>query len=104
MALEASITGASLYPASTEGQSSPALNEPPSFMPNQPEFFAQAADISASAEGFTWGPNVNVTYSSYRDAFGKAIQDGSAFSDAVAQMQEDTVADMEKSGYDVGGG
>jgi multiple sugar transport system substrate-binding protein len=103
-AVQASIRFGNLYPASTDGQSSPALDEPPAFLPNQPDFFEQVADIAASAQGFTWGPNVNVTYSSYRDAFAEAIQDGSPFTDALAAMQDDTLADMEKSGYEVSGG
>ena len=103
-AVEALITTSNLYPAATDGQTSPALDEPPSFMPNQPDFFAQAADIAASAQGFTWGPNVNVTYAAYRDEFAKAIQDGAPFTEALAAMQEETLSDMDESGYDVSGG
>ena len=54
-AVEALITTSNLYPAATDGQTSPALDEPPSFMPNQPDFFAQAADIAGSARGVHLG-------------------------------------------------
>ena len=47
--------------------------------PNQPDFYADAdADRRAPPRGFTWGPNVNVTYSAYKDAFGKAITEQAA--------------------------
>lgn len=98
------ITKGTAYPASIDGQKAPQLNDPPTFMPNQPTFFADAAKISANAKGFTWGPDVNVTYAAYRDAFGKAIQNKSSFVTALDAMQSATVADMKKSGFTVSGG
>jgi multiple sugar transport system substrate-binding protein len=93
-----------VYPASTKGQSAPALDDPPAFMPNESDFFARAADISKTARGFTWGPDVNVTYQSYKDEFGRAIQRKTPFAEALSTMQEVTVKDMEKSGFKVAGG
>ena len=90
-----------LYPAATAGQSTPALSEPPAFMPNQPDFYDRVADISANAQGFTWGPNVNVTYAAYRDAFSAGIQNRSPFADALTAMQEATLEDMQESGFEV---
>jgi multiple sugar transport system substrate-binding protein len=73
------------------------------FMPNQPEFYAQAKAIADTAAGWTWGPNVNVTYQSYRDAFGKAITSKTPFSGAVREMHRSTVDDMRKTGFKVEG-
>ena len=100
-AVEALISISNVYPASTDGQSAPALDEPPSFLPDDSGFFARAAEISKTARGFTWGPNVNVAYQSYRDAFGKAIRSDQPFSGALHTMQQKTVQDMEKAGFEV---
>ena len=100
-AVEALISISNVYPASTDGQSAPALDEPPSFLPDDSGFFARAAEISKTARGFTWGPNVNVAYQSYRDAFGKAIRSDQPFSGALDTMQQKTVQDMEKAGFEV---
>ena len=64
-------------------------------------FFARAKEISATARGFTWGPNVNVAYQSYKDQFGRAVQREAPFTDALQAMQDATVADMEKAGFTV---
>ncbi|MFI6455505.1 ABC transporter substrate-binding protein [Streptosporangium amethystogenes] len=86
-----------VYPAAAKGGT--MLGEAPDYFSNQPDFWQQAAAISATARGFTFGPNVNVTYNAFKDAFDKAVQDRSAFSEAVGKMQEATVADMRKSGF-----
>ena len=100
-ALAGLVTISGVYPAATAGQTGPALASPPKMMPNQPDFFAQASEIASSARGFTWGPNVNVTYQSYVDEFQKAIQDGSPFADALTRMQDTTVTDLTRQGFDV---
>jgi multiple sugar transport system substrate-binding protein len=92
-----------IYPAATSAQSGGALASAPAFFSNQPDFYQVAKTIAATAVGFTFGPNVNVTYSAYKDAFSKAITDHSAFSGAVDQMQTATVDDMKKNGFTVSG-
>lgn len=103
-AVDALVTQGSLYPAVTAGQSTPALSKAPDFMPNQPDFYQTAKQISATAAAVTWGPDVNLTYSTYRDAFGKAIQAKSDFTTALDKMQSATVADMKKLGFDLATG
>jgi multiple sugar transport system substrate-binding protein len=100
-AVELLITESSLYPASITGQQSPALSEPPEFFSNQPDFYSIAGEIAATAAGFTWGPNVNVTYDAYRDAFGAAITGGTPFTAAVDTMQQTTIEDMRQQGFTV---
>jgi multiple sugar transport system substrate-binding protein len=93
-----------LYPASKSAQTGPALAQPPAFFSNQPDFYATAGAIASTAAGFTFGPNVNVTYSSYKDAFAKAITAKTPFSAALDTMQQATVDDMKKNGFTVATG
>jgi multiple sugar transport system substrate-binding protein len=102
-AVEALIGISNVYPASIKGQASPALSKPPAFMPNDAGFFTRSAEISKIAKGFTWGPNVNVTYQAYKDAFSKAIRSKTPFTGALDAMQQGTVQDMKKAGYKVSG-
>jgi multiple sugar transport system substrate-binding protein len=104
-AAQALITQGAIYPASTAGQSSPALSKTPDALaPDQSDFYTRAKAIAATAQGFTWGPDVNVAYNAYNDAFGKAVQSKSAFSAALDAIQSATIADMKKSGFTVSGG
>lgn len=100
-ALDALIAEGGIYPAATKGQSSPQLDKAPAMMPNQPAFFAEAAEIARTARGFNWAPNVNVTYSQYSDIFAKAIQEKSDFAAAVDAIQAASVADLKKQGFEV---
>ncbi len=96
------ITNGGIYPAATAAQTGGALAGPPAFFSNQPEFYTLAQQFAGTAAGVTWGPNVNVTYATYKDAFGKAITAKSPFSAAVDQMQQATVSDLQKNGFKVG--
>ncbi|WP_214107732.1 ABC transporter substrate-binding protein [Acrocarpospora catenulata] len=97
-ALDLLVKEAFVYPAATKGQA--ALGDPPAyFAESQPDFWQQASAIGATARGFTFGPNVGVTYNAYKDGFDKAIQNKSAFGAAVQSMQDATVSDMQKSGF-----
>jgi multiple sugar transport system substrate-binding protein len=97
------VTLGGVYPADRAAQSGPALQKPPAFFAQQTDFYAQSKKIADTAAGFTWGPDVNVAYSAYNDAFGKALTGGTPFSAALDQMQQTTVADMRKSGFKVSG-
>ena len=92
-----------IYPAARDAQNGPALKQPPAFFEQQESFYVDAKAIAETAAPFVWGPNVNVTYSTYKDAFGKAIAQRSPFGGAVDAMQEATVADMRKSGFKLAG-
>jgi multiple sugar transport system substrate-binding protein len=102
-ALQALVTDGGIYPAATVGQSVPALKEAPAFFPNQPDFYTLASKLASTAVGFTWGPDVTLTYSTYTDAFGKAITNKTPFAAALTTMQTATVADMKKSGFSLAG-
>lgn len=92
-----------IYPAARDAQNGPALKDPPAFFAQQTSFYGDAKAIAETAAPFVWGPNVNVTYSTYKDAFGKAAAAKSPFGPAVDAMQEATVADMRKSGFKLAG-
>jgi multiple sugar transport system substrate-binding protein len=100
-ALDAMVSAGGIYPAAIKGQSVPSLSKAPAMMPNQPTFFADAAAIAKTARGFSWAPDVNVTYSQYSDLFAKAIQTKSDFGAVVDQLQAASVADMKKQGFTV---
>ncbi|MBN1174370.1 MAG: sugar ABC transporter substrate-binding protein [Micromonosporaceae bacterium] len=100
-ATEALVKQASIYPACRDAQSGSAFSTPPAFFSQQTDFYATAKTIADGAAGFTWGPNVNVTYSTYKDSFNKAITEKTAFAAAVDAMQTATVSDMEKNGFKI---
>jgi multiple sugar transport system substrate-binding protein len=102
-AVELLVTEGGLYPASASGQAGPALAEPPEFFSEQTDFYELASSIAGTAAGFTWGPNVNVAYDAYRNAFGAAITDRTPFGDAVNEMQQTTIDDMQRQGFTVTG-
>ncbi|GAA3725769.1 extracellular solute-binding protein [Plantactinospora mayteni] len=92
-----------VYPAARDAQSGPALASPPDFFANQTDFYPLAKQIADTAAGVTWGPNVNVTYETYQDVFGKAITAKTPFGAAVDAMQTATVDDMRKNGFTIAG-
>lgn len=100
-ALAALAKEGGIYPASTSAQLSGAFAEPPEFFANQPDFYTKAADIAKTTAPSAWGPNVNVAYTSFKDAFGAAAKNKSDFSAALGTMQKETVADLEKQGFEV---
>lgn len=100
-ALNALAKEGGIYPASTSAQLSGAFTTPPDYFSNQPDFYKQAAEIAETTAASAWGPNVNVAYTTFKDAFGKAAKDKSDFVAALRTMQDDTVADLEKQGFEV---
>jgi multiple sugar transport system substrate-binding protein len=96
-ALALLVKEGSLYPAATKGAD--LLSEPPAYFSNVPGFWKQAAGFGAGARGFTFGPNVNVAYNAFKDAFDKAALNKTSFSGALQSVQDATVADMTKSGF-----
>lgn len=96
------IKNVQVFPASSKYQSLPALDTPPPFMSTQPDYNKLMAQLAGNVTGFDiWGPNANITFNTYSDAFGKAVQNKTSFLDALKTVQDTTVSDMEKSGYTV---
>ena len=96
------IKNVQVFPASTSGQSLPALKSPPPFMSNQTDYNTLMAAQAKNVRTFQiWGPNANVTFDSYSNAFGTALQNKTALSAALDTMQSATVTDMKKLGFKV---
>jgi multiple sugar transport system substrate-binding protein len=100
-ALNALAKEGGIYPASTSAQLSGAFSNPPAYFSNQPDFYTKAAGIAKTTAPASWGPNVNVAYTSFKDAFGAAAKNRSDFAAALRKMRDDTVADMKKQGFEV---
>jgi multiple sugar transport system substrate-binding protein len=100
-AMELLVSESSVYPAAVAGRSTPALSQPPSFLPDQPDFYATAARIADTVPTVTRGPNTTIAYTAYEDAFGAAVQGGGSFTDALAAMQRATYDDMARVGFTV---
>ncbi|MFI5930887.1 extracellular solute-binding protein [Actinoplanes sp. NPDC051494] len=94
---------ANVYPATID--SAAALTTPPAFFADQADFYTIAADAAKIGNPFTYGPNVNVAYSAFNDAFGKAAESkqSAQFTAALATMQTQTVDDMKNTGFKVAG-
>jgi len=97
------LTTVNNYPAATAGQEAAVDTEPPALVAGQDDYYALAADIASDTLPVTWGPNYNVTNAAFADALGAAVEGGGTFRDALVQVQETTVSDMEETGYEVTG-
>jgi multiple sugar transport system substrate-binding protein len=100
-AVAALVKEGGIYPAATTVQTGDTFSAPPVFFPNQPDFYLRAAEIAKTTVPSAWGPNVNVAYASFNDAFGAAAKNKSDFGAALEAMQDDTVADLKKQGFEV---
>ena len=103
-ALKALATDANVYPAANDA-TSVALTAPPAFFADQSDYYTIAAEAGKITNPFTYGPNVNVAYSASSDAFGKAAESkqSSAFTAALATMQQTTTDDMKNTGFKLAG-
>ncbi|MFF7331305.1 ABC transporter substrate-binding protein [Streptomyces sp. NPDC090306] len=102
-ALTALAKEGGIYPAATDAQTSGAFTSPPAYFSNQADFYTEAAKIAKTTAPSAWGPNVNVAYGSFNDAFGAAAKNKSDFGAALRTMQDATVADLKKQGFGVTG-
>jgi multiple sugar transport system substrate-binding protein len=73
-------------------------------MPNQPDYNTLMATAAKNVRTFQiWGPDANVTFDSYSNAFAAALQNKTPLSAALDVMQSATVTDMKKLGFKVAG-
>ncbi|WP_116949962.1 ABC transporter substrate-binding protein [Jiangella endophytica] len=100
-ALNAYIEHASIWPAALSGRELPELQGATALMPEQTDFYQLAAEIDEITVPVTWGPNVPAAFDSFTNHFSAAVTARSGFADALAQVQSDTVADLERAGYEV---
>ncbi|MER6478512.1 ABC transporter substrate-binding protein [Streptomyces filamentosus] len=102
-ALAALVKESGIYPAATAAQTSGALAKAPDYFAGQPDFYTEAAEIAKTTAPAAWGPNVNVAYTAFKDEFGKAAKakTAAAFGEALAAVQDTTVNDLTKQGFEV---
>ena len=93
---------AGIYPADTAAEA--ALSTPPAYFANQSNFWSLAKQYASEAAKVTWGPNVNVAYTEWQTAFGKAASSKGSFLTPLSAVQSAVVSDMKKSGFTVAAG
>jgi multiple sugar transport system substrate-binding protein len=100
--VRALVQKSGVFPADQPGAAE-ALSAPPEFFPEQSDFYELATANAEGVRPFTFGPNVNVAYSIFNDAFATATQQGTAeaFVEAIRTIHAGTVADLENQGYDL---
>lgn len=101
-AVQALVTQGGIYPAATAAAKA-TLTTPPAYFSNQSNFYDVIAESANAVAPFTFGPNVNVAYQAFTDAFGKAAETKTeaAFTAALTTMQDKTVADLKNQGFTV---
>lgn len=102
-AVAALVTDGGIYPADTAAESGPAMSSPPDYFSNQANFYPLAKQIAGQTPAVTWGPDVDLAYSTFNDAFGAATSAKSSFLTPLTTMQQAVLADMKKSGFTVSG-
>ena len=91
-----------IYPADIAAQATLAAGKPPAFFSNQPDFYPIAKQIAAGTARLTWGPDVNVAYSEFNDAFGTATTSKAVVPHAARpSCRRHRADDMKKSGFTV---
>jgi multiple sugar transport system substrate-binding protein len=103
-AVSALVTDGGIYPADHAAQTGGALAKAPAYFSDQPGFYTLASQIAAGTAGPTWGPDVNVAYSEFTDAFGPAVTAKASFLAPLTKLQQTVVSDMKKSGFTVTSG
>ncbi|HEU0205177.1 MAG TPA: sugar ABC transporter substrate-binding protein [Pseudolysinimonas sp.] len=90
-ALTALNKEANLYPASTAGDTLPALSQGVDFYGGQ-AIYTTFSDAGKVISPFTWGPTMTQTYSDVSDGFGSALSGSGTLLDALKAGQEKTIA------------
>nr|AXL05840.1 multiple sugar transport system substrate-binding protein [uncultured bacterium] len=98
------LLGLDIYPAGKAGRKETLTHEPPKLMPQQTDFY-QVADevITNTTIPMSWGPNVAMASSAFEDPLSAAALDKTSFRDVYRAVQQEVVADLKKSGFDVAG-
>lgn len=89
-----------LYAAATK-VAAPSLKSAPDYFPGETDFWQRIGVINATTKPFTYGPDVNVAYSAFNDAFGNAAKSKAqaGFTSALDSMQQTTAADLKSHGF-----
>lgn len=95
------VKGVGLYPASISGENTPAVNAPNAYYGGQVvnQVFADAG--KGVDTSWQWGPTMVTVYNTQGDLFSSAVDKGTSFADALDQLQQKTVQDMQAQGFTV---
>ncbi|MFC7624472.1 ABC transporter substrate-binding protein [Microlunatus sp. GCM10028923] len=105
--LQAYIKKVSIYPAKLSARSFPELRTPPPLISDVSDFYQLAGDIDRHGQPVTWGPNAATAQEIFGKELGAALVAGGdteQLQAALDRVQEQVVADLKKSGYEVAGG
>lgn len=95
------LKGAALYPALKAGLDQPAVVQPVTFYGGQrinTVFNAASAKVDVN---FQWGPTMDQVFADMSDDFSNAVNGKITLVQALNQLQQSTVAHMQKSGFTV---
>lgn len=70
-----------------------------SIVQGQEGYYDLLSSVLENTADVTYGPNSVATFTAYRDEIGRALRDGTPFSDALDAVQTATVEDLEASGF-----
>ncbi|MFJ1911355.1 ABC transporter substrate-binding protein [Streptomyces sp. NPDC088147] len=95
------ITVTGIYPAATRGRDLPEANKPVKYFGGQKiyDVFNEAA--ARTDPDWKWGPVMTQAATTFQDAFGKAVGDGSSFSGTLDLVQDKVVADYRAKGLSI---
>ncbi|ONK10530.1 sugar ABC transporter substrate-binding protein [Streptomyces sp. MP131-18] len=90
------------YPACIAGQEAAAQGPPPPLTGRQQDYWDIATEAAShTVPGVTWGPNVSTASDAYQDAISAAIRNGTPLPDALQQVHDTVVEDMDRVGFDI---
>ncbi|MFD9741257.1 ABC transporter substrate-binding protein [Umezawaea sp. NPDC059074] len=95
------ITKSSIFPADKAGLLDQSFSKPQEFYGGQKvyEVFAEAA--KQVDPDFAWGPTMTTAFPAFTDEFGKVANGEQTVSQALDRLQQRTVEDMGKQGFQV---
>lgn len=100
-AFDGLVTNGGLFPTSLDGSSLPSMAAGRPFYGDQKVFQTFAEANKTVVPGFTWGPTTPALNDAFVAAVGDAVTKGGKLSDALATIQEKTVASLKDKGLAV---
>jgi multiple sugar transport system substrate-binding protein len=100
-ALSAYVRLMNIWPANLDARNLPQLQEAPTFIPDEVDFYKMAGEIDADTPSVSWGPNRGLAFDALVNGLGDAVQNKTSFADVLDTVQKVTFDDMKNQGYNV---
>lgn len=100
-ALEYRLSLAASYFTTKDSRNLAGYDTPPEFLSDVDNFWQLADESAAISTPTQWGPNALVAYTAYETYFGPAMLNDTSWVEALEAVQADTIANMEKQGFNV---